>query len=178
MNCQRFQELMFEYLEGSLSPAVSESAAAHVSDCPVCRAAVQQQQQFARSISTGLRQSIEALTLRPDAHRRLMDALREDRPVPAGGDGALSWWRSLVWPATVSAAIVLAAALMIGVPFGSRVPVAQTAQLARHDAETSLSIRLSYCAPIYSFHQEGDLVIDYVTCDPRYVDETLRVYRK
>jgi len=178
MNCRNFQELIFEYLEGSLSPAVRESAAAHLSDCPVCRQAVRTQQQFARSVSSGLRQSTEALTLRQDAHRRLMDALREDRPVLAGGEGALSWWRRLVWLATVSATIVLAAALMIGVPFGSRVPVAQTAQLARHNVESSVSIRLSYCAPIYTFRREGDLVTDYVTCDPRYVDETLRVYRK
>ena len=176
MNCRRFQDLVFEYLEGSLAPAARESAEAHVSDCPSCREAIQRQQQFARSVSSGFRQSTEALTLRADVHQRLMEALREDRP--AGGNGALTWWRRLFWPATVSAAIVLAAALMIGVPFGSRVPVAQTAQLARHEVETSLSIRLSYCTPIYTFHQEGDLVIDSVTCDPRYVNETLRVYRK
>ncbi len=175
MNCPQFQDLLFEYLEGSLAPAIRDSADAHLSSCPACRQAVRQQTQIARSFSRGFQQAAQTLALRPDIQRRVLAALQAE-PVPLPGQaGVLAWWQRLVWPVAITAALLLATALMTGVPFSSRVSVIPPMRSARRDAPapTPVSIRLSYCVPTYTFRQNGNTVIDSLTCNPRVVDQTI-----
>jgi hypothetical protein len=74
-------------------------------------------------------------------------------------------------------ALIIAACLMTGLPFRSNTARQGDGSVQASNPAASVSVQLSYCAPAYTFRQEGDLVIDCLICTPRVVEQTLWLYR-
>jgi anti-sigma factor RsiW len=63
MNCRRFQNQLDEYVEGSLSASAQAAVERHLASCDACRRTVQEERQFAQSVSIRLKQDASSLTL-------------------------------------------------------------------------------------------------------------------
>jgi anti-sigma factor RsiW len=180
INCQWFQDKLFEYLDGELSASAQSEIEAHLQRCEACRQGVQAHQ----ALAARFRHETDSLVLRPEEKRRIEAALVDDSQ---GRDAALRrpgrrsaptlpknetlpFWRRFAWPAAVAAALLVAAGLSFRRPFHARV---QSTEARLAPAPATISLRFSSCEPTYTFRREKDRVIDALTCTPRVVEENL-----
>ncbi|GEM_PF-2147873 len=173
MNCREFQEQLFEYLDGTLYAEAQTAAAVHLAQCNSCRELLGAQQQFARIFSERLRQETESLKL---SSRVRQNVVAEFEAGPISRASFVGWWQGLVWPAGIAVALAFAAFLMIGAPMTAHHQGNAVNQDGRREAQ-AVSIRLSYCAPVYMFRREGNVVTDSLVCAPEAVDGTIWVSR-
>ena len=172
MNCRRFQNRLYEYVEGTLSPGMRAAADQHLARCSTCRQAVRQEQQLAQSLSERLRQDTEALALRPDVRERILAVLEHKSAPPMDGESVVGSWNRFAWPLAIAASLLLVVAFLRI----TRFPGAELheTEIARSDVrEIPVSIQVSYCVPTYKFRQEGNLVVDTLTCETMVANETL-----
>jgi anti-sigma factor RsiW len=157
MNCQRFKDQLFEYVEGSLSADARAAADQHLARCDACRQAVRQERQVAQALADRFQQATGKLVLRPQIRSRIVAvSRRESAPRPAA-----AWWHRLAWPVGIAACLLLAAAFVLAGRFrGARV-------------DPAVSIQVSYRVPIHKFRQEGGLVLDTVSYETIAINETL-----
>jgi len=173
MNCRRFQKLLFEYLDGSLKPRVQTAAESHLASCSRCRQTLRQQQQLGRSLSEHFQRQTERLELGPQVQRRVVAALHAPVTPRLPVVAPFHWWRRLAW-ARPSAVVLIALALLLAKPWSPSGPPLR--RLAQASAPVSqVSIHLAFCAPVYSFRQEGQWVTDSLSCRPCLMDQTLWV---
>lgn len=151
MNCEEFQELMFEYLDGSLSAGERETSDAHLGRCRVCQQALQQEQQRAQFLSKGLRQEMAALTLNPGLRGHIEHNLIS-RP-------KVVLWARFAWPLGIAASLALVAAIL----------------LAGRSAAASrpVNVEASYREPVHVMRKEGNRIIDTMTFETVSVNQTL-----
>src|SRR5436309_13825565 len=83
MNCRRFQNRLYEYLDGTLSRWTRGAADRHLARCAWCRAALRQEQQLAQVLSQELEKNNEPLALGTEA------LIRVRQKLSARGDGQL-----------------------------------------------------------------------------------------
>jgi len=169
MNCRRFQDRLFEYVEGTLSAGELAAAQEHLGVCAICRRAVQAEQQQAQVLSTRLRQASEHLTLRPEIMRNV---LRDSRVVRRDfSESIAGLWMRWLRLAIVPVYLLLIAACVLAFHF-FRMPHRQTTPVAvaTHSSSNehpTVSLEISYHVPVYEFRQEGNSVVD------SFVDETV-----
>jgi anti-sigma factor RsiW len=171
MNCRRFQHELYEYLDGTLSPGAQAAAERHLSECAACRQRLGQQQEVARSLSDGFRQATESLQLPPGAGRRVLAALANERAVPVQPQGSVLFWQRLAWPLAMAAVVSL---LLAGWFCFMRAPGPGKAGPQLPLARGGVAVQLSYVVPVYTFRQEGEFVIDALTCQTNVVNERLQ----
>jgi anti-sigma-K factor RskA len=112
MNCRRFEHLMWEYLDETLSSRKRASADRHLARCGVCREALRRHQQIARTLSKSLQQTAESLRLDPEVERCLLGNLTA--PSAAGADRPFrEWFPVLTWRLAAAAVLVCAAGLLV-----------------------------------------------------------------
>ncbi|MGP8219819.1 MAG: hypothetical protein ACLQPI_10300 [Limisphaerales bacterium] len=87
------------------------------------------------------------------------------------------FWRPLAWIGAGVALLLLAGVLITGFPAGSPVRKPETAHSTGGDSGVVISIRISYCDPVYTFSTDGNSVVDSLTCQPRVVEESLQLSR-
>jgi anti-sigma factor RsiW len=171
MNCQSFQENLYEYLDETLSPAQLAAAKAHLVGCDVCRAAVKREQQLAQILSGGLERIAEAVTLETADQQRLAAAVQR-KIAPAPARPHVPFWKYLISPYAVSALLIIAIFAAHFFLAGHH-PKGAIARAPETKASPDVQVNLSYCAPSYIFRREGNFVVDALTCDPRTANETL-----
>jgi len=162
MNCQRCQDQVFEYLDGSLSDSARAAVEAHLEHCAACRQTVQAHQ----ALVARFRQETEFLMLRPGLLNRVMSAAEE----PMAPRFASVFRAPLAWAAAIAAVLLVAAGLSFRRPSRTNV---QRSESTPTPALSSISIRFSSCDPTYTFRREKNVVIDALTCTPRVVEENL-----
>jgi len=174
MNCRRFQKRLYEYVDGTLSPGTLAAANEHLARCSACREAVRRELQLAQSLSDRLRQDAESRALRPDVQRRILTAL-EHESVPATDEefvGGL--WNRFAWPLAMAASLLLIVAFLLRNDFpGARIHQGEVVRSDGRGIRSAVSIEVSYCAPIHRFHQEGNLVVDTLSCQTVVANGTL-----
>jgi anti-sigma factor RsiW len=179
MNCRRFNNLVFDYLDGSLSARARAAADAHLGSCNACRQALQQNRQFAQFLTGRFHQETESLALRPQVRRRIQAAVETASAPVSRPVRMLAWWPRLAWRPRLAWGTAIAAALLVAVslltwfPLGRHAPLEQMAQSRPHATQAAVALCFSYCAPTYNFHLEGDFVVDSLTCNPCVVQETV-----
>jgi hypothetical protein len=181
MNCRRFQNRLYEYVDGTLSARAQAAANKHLAQCSACRQALHQEQQVAQFLSDGLRQGTGTLCLRPEIARRILRA--PDR-IRRTDNESIGWsWNRLAWPLAIAAYLLLLVTFWVinyysALPFlqskaspGERLPSVdtaetgpihemETAQPDHRDIHSAVSIQVSYRVPIHKFRREGNLVVD------------------
>jgi anti-sigma factor RsiW len=170
MNCRRFQNEIYEYLDGSLSRRAQAAAERHLSACAACRQMVSEQRRTARSLSDKFRTATDSLQLPPEFGHRVLAALAAEHSASNEQDGIVLFWRRLAWPlaAAASGLLLLAGFFFFVRPPGPGVPRSQP-----HVAKNEVSIHLSYVVPIYTFRREGGFVIDALTYQTNVIDQRL-----
>jgi len=150
MNCQDFQNQLYEYVEGSLSADAQAEGDKHLAECHTCQQAVSQEQQRARFLFNRLQQDTKTLVLGPEIRRRILSA-------PQRQPGIL--WNRFAWPMGVAASLLLIVAIL---------PVKHSP-----GAPPVVSIEVSYRVPTCKFRQQGNLVLDSSSFETVVVSDTL-----
>ncbi len=166
MNCRRFQNRLYEYLEGTLSARTQSAADRHLARCNVCRQVVREEQQLAQFLSERLRQGTETLALGPEVQRRILTALEHQSTPLADEESVVGAWSTLVWPLAIAASLLLIATFLL-INYSSGARIHETEMARSSDRDSTVSIQVSYRVPTYKFHQEGNLVVDTLS------DETI-----
>ena len=172
MNCENFQSELPEYVEGSLAPDKRQAADQHLVDCADCRHKLQRAQAMTQTLSQEFQQSVRHLTLPPDFLDRLVTARQEEtsaKLVPLH-ESSESVWVRFAWPVGIAAGVLVTSFHTSHVVPGKPVPAATTVRSTAAFAPPNISLQFVYCAPKYTFHREGNQVIDTLECDPRTVD--------
>jgi anti-sigma factor RsiW len=170
MNCRRFQNEIYEYLDGSLSPAAQAAAEEHLSACAACRQMVRQERWSTQSLSDKFRRVTDSLQLPPEFGHRVLAALADEHRARDAQHGIVLFWRRVTWPLVAAASGLL---LLAGFFFLSRTPGPGVPHSQLHVAEDEVSVHLSYVVPIYTFRREGGFVIDALTYQTNAIDERL-----
>ena len=171
MNCRRFQNDLYEYLEGTLSPRARAAAEKHLADCAACRQRLGEEQRVARSLADGFRRAVEPLQLPASVGRRVLAAMADEGRAARGVQGNVLFWRRLAWPLALAASVLL---LLGGWVFLLRAPGPGGARPEPRLAKSDVSVQLSYVVPVYTFRQEGGFVIDALTYQTNIVNQRLQ----
>jgi anti-sigma factor RsiW len=83
MNCQEFNERLYEYLDEALPTDVESAAREHLQLCEDCRRALGREKVMAQSIESSLNLATARLSVGPELRRRILEAPRA-RPVTPG----------------------------------------------------------------------------------------------
>jgi anti-sigma factor RsiW len=158
MNCQDFQNQMFEYVEGSLSVDTRAVADKHLAGCADCRLALRKEQQIAQSLLDRFQQDTKSLALCPEIRRRVLAT-----PNPRLITGL---WHRMAWPLGIAASLLLIVKVLLVHHFPG-VPMEDP------NAASTVSIDVSYQAPTHKFHKDGNLVLDTVSDQTVAISETL-----
>jgi anti-sigma factor RsiW len=159
MNCQRFQDLLEEYLDDSLSTAKQAAAEQHLAKCAACRAALQRRRQIGRTLSDGFHQLTRPLELQPKVQQRLLNALVT--PSTARERRFLPWFSGrLAWPLTAAACFLVVAFVLSRHFTGPQNPAVATNPSPGHVPAVMASIQVSYPVTAYTFQKEGSFVRD------------------
>ena len=153
MNCRRFQNRLYEYVDGTLSPRARVAAKRHLARCDACRQAALREQQLAQFLSDRLRQGAQSLALRPEVRRRILQALERKSAPPAFGESILALWDRFAWPLGMAVSLLLIVAVLRFHPF-SRVHETESARSNRRDNPSALSIQVSFRVPVCKFRRK------------------------
>ncbi|MGD1017727.1 MAG: hypothetical protein ABSA12_00260 [Verrucomicrobiia bacterium] len=135
---------------------------------------MRQEQQLAQSLSERLRQGTKTLALRPDVRRRILTVL-EHKSVPLmDREPLVGLWNRFAWPLAGAVCLLLVVGFLLVNHFpGVRTHRTEIARSDGRDISSAISIQISYCAPIYKFRREGNLVVDTLSCETVVANETL-----
>src|SRR5437016_7446692 len=111
MNCQRFQNRLHEYVEGTLSAGTQAAADRHLARCTSCREAVGQEQQLAQILPERLTQGTKTVTLRPAIRQSILTACESS--LAADGESVVGLWTRFVRPLPIAATLLLIATFLV-----------------------------------------------------------------
>jgi anti-sigma factor RsiW len=177
MNCRRFQNQLFEYVEGSLSTRAMIAAKEHLAGCDACREAVRKEEAIAQGLSRLLQQRVEALKLPPEFRRDILAADRREPAPAAMVEFIKNWWTRLAAPLSIGAAVLVLGAVSWLSHFpGSQKPGLETAQRTGRNQPGAVLVQLSSHVPTYQFRREGNAVIDTLSVETVAVSVLLPPY--
>ncbi len=91
MNCQDFQNELYEYVESTISATERAAAEQHLAGCDACRRAVEKEQKLAGILAARLRQSGETLKLNPEIRYHVLVAARHN-PASIKASESATWF--------------------------------------------------------------------------------------
>jgi len=172
MNCQRFQNRLHEYVEGTLSTGTQAAAERHLAGCTVCRQAVSQEQQLAQILPERLTQGTATVTLRPAIRQSILMACESS--LAADGESVISFWSRFARPLGIAvSSLLIVTFLLVSFFSGARVHEMKTVRSNGRDIHPIVSIDLSYHVPTYKFRREGNLVVDALSYETVVASGTL-----
>lgn len=175
MNCERLQEILYDYLDDTLSPAEKASAEKHLIGCSACRQELQREVLLARTLSDRLGQVVEKIALDTNVQKMMGRAVH--RRIAKPSEPLLfSFWIRLAVPVAASG-LVLIGAISIGSRFFSGQHPNSNSPVSLTSSSREVPVHDSYAVPTYTFQREGGLVIDALTDDTRSMDGALLVKR-
>jgi anti-sigma factor RsiW len=175
MNCERLQEILYDYLDDTLSPSDKAWADKHLLGCSACRQELQREVLLARTLSDRLGQVVEKIALDTNAQQGMVRAVQ--RKVGNHSERrSFSFWGRLAVPVMASG-LVLIGAIWIGYRFFAGQHPNSNSPVSLITSSREVAVHDSYAVPTYTFQREGDLVIDALTDDIRFMDGALLVKR-
>jgi anti-sigma factor RsiW len=172
MNCRSFQDQLFEYVEETLPADAGATAEQHLASCAACRQAAQKEQQLARILAARLRQSSETLKLNPEIRHHVLAAARRNPASIKVSESLTCSWGYWLRLAAIPFCLLSIAVIVLASHFSHKPRPEMTVKLpmppvASREAQSPVSVRISYRLPTQQFYQQGNLVVDTL------IDETV-----
>jgi hypothetical protein len=169
MNCQDFQEQLFEYLDGTLPAVNNQEIEQHLASCLACREYLAKHQQLAKKISDHLCQSVESLALDRATRRRVLASVPTRAALVPRQNFLAQLWPPLAWVTCL--ACLLAAGFILSNHFrGTRL---SSSGPRLSSAAVPVSVRVARVEATYTFRAEGGFVTDALVCRTNFVEQTL-----
>jgi anti-sigma factor RsiW len=167
MNCERFQENLYDYLDDALASGEKSAAQLHLQTCRACRQAVENQRMAAQIISSRFKEAVETVEMDAITKRRMATAVREKIENTSEPEKRFPFplWLRLAIPA---AALVLICIWLSHVGFTQK-----NSFVSPGTGNFEVPVHVSYSAPRYIFRQEGAMVVDALISDTRVADGAL-----
>jgi predicted anti-sigma-YlaC factor YlaD len=159
MNCGRFEEHLYDYLDGALTPKDQAVAAEHLSQCQQCRELLQAEKAAATSISKLLRERVERLTLSTRVQQEVLQILKR-APAQTRPFAALALLHRMLWPAAIATPILIAIAFLLRNPSRQAGRHAEFAQSGDATAQAAVVAQNTFISATYTFRADGDQVVD------------------
>jgi len=165
MNCEAFQEILFEHLDGTLSADAEKEARQHVAACERCRTTVDKHRQAADVLSSQFCHSTETLKLKQATRWAILAACERT----SVSDRLAMLWGRLTWRLAVGALGLGVVALLAG-----RALQPGEAPLARSSEPLpEVSIRVPQVVANYTFRMEGQYVVDCLVYRTNLLEQQL-----
>jgi anti-sigma factor RsiW len=179
MNCTRFQDLLFEYLDGELSQAEQACAVEHLAGCAECRSLLEREKAAGARVSKAFQERTAELRLSAGFERRILGALEAARPAAAGTfERLLAFARRFGWSSAAGAAAVVVAAVLLIRGHATRDAVGQAITQPRPEkVPASVPVQAAFVSSVYTFRLEGDQVVDLLEYQTNVVDGTVLLSR-
>jgi anti-sigma factor RsiW len=174
MNCARFQELLFEYLDGELSPDEQALAAEHLVGCPECRSLMGREKAAGARVTKAFQDRTAGLRLASGFEQRVVEGLKAEAPATAARmfDGLLAIVRRFALPA----AAVVVATIFLARGYAPRDAVHHVSvQTGSEKVPTTVPVQAMIVSAVYTFRLEGDRVMDRVEYRTNVVDGAVLV---
>jgi len=173
MNCKRFQNRVYEYVDGTLSARVRAAAEGHLLRCGACRQAMRREQHVSQLLSERLRHDAESLAIRPNVWRGILKAVEDQSTPLAPWESIVGFCRRLAWPLGMAASLLLIVGILMFHLFsGAQVHEMEAARLSSQGNHSPVSIQESYRVPVRNFREEGNFVVDTITYETVAANET------
>lgn len=163
MNCLQFNDSLYDYLDGTLGSEIQQAACQHLSACPDCQRALEQERAAAQFLNRSLARAAAGLAFRgvsfPSAQ-------------PVGGRRPLReavrfWFGAHAWSVAAATLAILAVTIFVLLP--ARHPsVPARAQLNPSAAPGLCVIDVPIQVTTHSFRQQDSTVIDTLATSVAY----------
>ncbi len=170
MNCRQVQDVMFENMDGLLSPRAQSAVKRHIEQCDACRRAAKELQRSSQLLGDRFRNETESLTLPAETRARIMGSVR-GTPTGATETVALP---GLLWRIMAGATLVLVSVFVFS-KLDAKRQTDRNVTTRSGDSPATVSILISYCEPTHTFRADERSVIDSITCQPQVVEESLQL---
>jgi predicted anti-sigma-YlaC factor YlaD len=118
MNCHDFNDRLYEYLDEALSHEDRAAAREHLRQCVDCRRALLREKAVAESIRHSFDRATTGLTVRPETHRKVLEALESTSAPSSAWLPAWQRWISIACrPVGAAAALLAGLVLFLGIQF-------------------------------------------------------------
>jgi hypothetical protein len=97
VNCETFNDVLPEYLDGTLLAAEQAAAREHVAKCGVCQLAVAKQEALARTLQHAFNREVERLSLSAKTREIVLDALKRQELEPTTRRERLLAYLTVPW---------------------------------------------------------------------------------
>ena len=174
MKCERLREELYEYLDGALSPSEMKALRDHLEACADCREMVAREKEYERSMTRRFQEAVDGIQLEEHVRQRVVGAVGKGR-AETGTGRVFSFWKRLAFPLTAAGALAAAIILAGHRPSSPDQSKNQAAQLSLKPGNREISVHVMYCVPSYTFHRDGNTVVDALSCDPQVAEEHLVV---
>jgi anti-sigma factor RsiW len=177
MNCRRFQNRLYEYVEGTLSAGAQAAAERHLAGCPACRVAVRREHEMAQALGTSLRQRVANLSLEPEVRQRILAAARRQPATLGLMESLAGFWKRFAAPAAIAMILllVIASLMTAALFFGPSRQVVGTLSAESRNLPPAVSIQISARVPTYKFHRENNYVTDTLSDETVVASGTLQL---
>ncbi|MDD2709709.1 MAG: anti-sigma factor [Verrucomicrobiae bacterium] len=107
MKCSQCQDLLFEYLDGTLPSASQASVQEHLRECSSCRTVFEREKQFSGSLPGLLGEQTVLMELPPQFHQKVLSRLERDAHPVLKGD--FSWFEQCAhaWAGVAAIAVLM-----------------------------------------------------------------------
>jgi predicted anti-sigma-YlaC factor YlaD len=163
MNCQEFNERLYEYLDEALPTNVQAAAREHLQLCEDCRRALEREKVMAQSIESSLNLATARLSVGPELRRRIIEAPRA-RPVAPGIFFLIWQWFALksIRFAGAAAALLVSILLFVGL-YNRPHPAAKSpSPVAPNNNLEICVIDVPFYTETHLLQQQGGHVVDAI----------------
>jgi anti-sigma factor RsiW len=174
MNCERFKELVFEYVDGELSADEQASVAGHLGECSSCRGLLEGQKAVGGHVSKAFQERAAELRLSRGFEQRVLRALGE-APTSSGPvlEALSIFARRFAWAAAIFAAAVVVTSLWLVRKHSVRETVGLVAQSQGENVPGAVLVREAFVSTVYTFRVDGNRVTDVLEYRTNVVDGAL-----
>jgi anti-sigma factor RsiW len=172
MNCQEFQDVLFEWMDKDLPPAADNEAEAHLRGCPACRTRVERQRTIALTLGQEMLVVARETRFSPALERRILDV---------ASSSPESRWQKVTRLMDFYGAVAAAACLLfIFSWWWYQQGRATLMNVVVHDSVRKpwarpLSIENALCTPGYVFEWRGDTVVDSIECRALVIERQIQL---
>jgi anti-sigma factor RsiW len=161
MNCESFQNVLHEYIDGALDAGGYAEAQLHLQRCSACRHAVACERALAHVMHQSLGDAAAGLSVDPEVRREILEALAAN-PSPRGSWLAALRASTLAWPALAAAAVLCVGVVLYEAAVHRFAAKAAIQRQSPQDFSSSWVIDVPVQTQRHVFQRRANTVVDSI----------------